>query len=99
VRTFFVIGFDRDAMFVEEEGRGIPCCMVPIRSRPYEVPFEAKPPYFVTYSGPRETACAGPFEFPIEAWDYAVAHGGILVIPDDGTITVVDKRGRPIVSV
>lgn len=99
MRTFFVIGFERDAVFIEEESRNIPCCMVPIRTRPYEVPFEAKPPYFVRYCGPRECACAGPFEFMIEAWDYAVSHGGILVIPDDGYITVVDKRGRPVLSV
>lgn len=96
MRTFFVIGFERDTFWMEEETRYIPCCMVPWRERPYEVPFTAKPPYFVTYCGPRECACAGPFEFPVEAWDYAIIHGGMRVFPEDGWVVVVDKRGRQI---
>ena len=98
MRTFFVIGFERDSFWMEEESRNIPCCMVPMANE-YTVPFTAKPPYFVRYCGPRECACAGPFEFAVEAWDYAVARGGIQILPEDGWITVVDKKGRPIFSV
>ncbi len=94
VRTFFIVGFNKDSFWMEEESRNIPCCMVPCHPWPYTTPFTPKPPFFVTYEGPREAACAGPFEFAIEAWDYAVARGGIWAIPRDGWIVVVDKKGR-----